>query len=91
MLAGMALTPNAFSRAPNVLSILLLAAVIVDARRQKLPWRVAVAHCVWVLADYGPQTAYQNNAKLDVLNRWLLLKGYHEVWNNVHFSLYAAQ
>ena len=30
-------------------------------------------------------------AKLDVLNRWMLLKGYHEVWNNVHFSLYAAQ
>lgn len=43
------------------------------------------------LADYGPQTAYQNNAKLDVLNRWLLLKGYHEVWSNAHFILYIAQ
>ena len=42
------------------------------------------------LSDYGPQTAYQNNAKLDVLNRWMLLKGYREVWSNDHFTLYAV-
>ena len=42
------------------------------------------------LADYGTQSSYQDNAKLDVLNRFLLLGGYRTVWENRYFVLYKS-
>lgn len=57
VMGGMTLTLNAFSRVPNVLSVLLLVAVVVDARRRGMTWRVAVARCAWVLAGAALMTA----------------------------------
>ena len=51
-LAGAMLAMNTMSRIPNVLSLALMAAIIVHARRNGCTWRCAAVRCLWLLAGY---------------------------------------